>query len=272
MNITEKNIEEVLFDYVEGNLSSDQISEVDHFIELNPKYKDDLEAWKLASINVTQFEFPLKQEIAQKASKPDFMKFGLMGLEFFIVVIGLKMYVSNLQGLEKNHPQVTYLSRNAESQNNLDPVDAPQPKKVASYVKPAPKAEQDTVLQEDTLNLKAEEPEEIKVAEAVEETPKKDEEPVVHVNKPKLSKLKKKLMKEDVEITPSLSPSTPEVIIEKDVPEAKEVPKVEVPEKNMENKKDESSKPKKKKPKKKFSIRLDEGDNVKVIPLENSGF
>jgi hypothetical protein len=44
--INEHNLDEMLFDYLEGNLNPDQAAELSDFLSQNPQYAAELEAWK----------------------------------------------------------------------------------------------------------------------------------------------------------------------------------------------------------------------------------
>lgn len=63
MRSIEKNIEEILFDYVEGNLSSTEKNKVDAFLKEHPKYKEDLEAWTVAYVEPEPIKFMGKEEL-----------------------------------------------------------------------------------------------------------------------------------------------------------------------------------------------------------------
>ncbi|MCI5059223.1 MAG: hypothetical protein MRY83_24130, partial [Flavobacteriales bacterium] len=51
MRVDHTNIEEVLFDYVEGNLNHQQSTTLFEFLEKNPEYQGDLDAWQATIVN-----------------------------------------------------------------------------------------------------------------------------------------------------------------------------------------------------------------------------
>ncbi len=55
--INKSNIEEKLFDYFEGNLSATEVSEVDNFVQNNPEFKSDFDAWKQSYLPAETFEY-----------------------------------------------------------------------------------------------------------------------------------------------------------------------------------------------------------------------
>jgi hypothetical protein len=59
--INKENIEQWMFDYTEGNLSPDHQKELIHFIEENPRYKEDLNLWAMSYIKAPLPEVNFKK-------------------------------------------------------------------------------------------------------------------------------------------------------------------------------------------------------------------
>lgn len=53
-----ENIDKWLFEYVEGNLSPKQITQLEAFLLNNPEFEADLDAWQFAKVDASPVEFP----------------------------------------------------------------------------------------------------------------------------------------------------------------------------------------------------------------------
>lgn len=67
--INKNNIEEMMFDYFEGNLSSEEKSNVDSFVKENPEYQADFDAWSQASLPQENFVFERVDELLVPTGK-----------------------------------------------------------------------------------------------------------------------------------------------------------------------------------------------------------
>jgi len=61
--ITHKNIEELMFDYFEGNLSTFEMAELEAFIAQNPVYQSDFNAWKESYAVEDTIEYPYADQL-----------------------------------------------------------------------------------------------------------------------------------------------------------------------------------------------------------------
>jgi hypothetical protein len=88
MRIDNTNIEEVLFDYVEGNLSNQDSTSLFKFLDKNPQYQSDLDAWQATMVQDSdELEYNkmdslfMTEKVAIK--KPSFYKY--IAIVFFTI-------------------------------------------------------------------------------------------------------------------------------------------------------------------------------------------
>ena len=62
-----ENIDKWLFEYMEGNLSPAQVSQLEMFMLNNPEFEPDMDAWQLAKVDATPVVFP---GVAGRKRKP----------------------------------------------------------------------------------------------------------------------------------------------------------------------------------------------------------
>ena len=88
--IEKSNIEEKLFDYFEGNLSNSEVSEVESFIQNNPEFKSDFDAWKQSYLPIETFEYKHIDELLVKENSKSIL-FGKWktGLAMFLISAGV---------------------------------------------------------------------------------------------------------------------------------------------------------------------------------------
>lgn len=65
MNIPE-NFDRWIFDYLEGNLTPSEASEFERFLELNPEFEVDVDAWQHAVVDNESIEYPAIQSLERK--------------------------------------------------------------------------------------------------------------------------------------------------------------------------------------------------------------
>ena len=63
MIINNSNIEELMFDYFEGNLSPTEMSSLESFVASNPEFKEDFDAWKGSFVKEEEKDFPLASDL-----------------------------------------------------------------------------------------------------------------------------------------------------------------------------------------------------------------
>ena len=61
--IGKENIEEKIFEYFEGELNSTESKELEGFIQNNPEYQVDFQAWKNSNIEPEVMEYKFADEL-----------------------------------------------------------------------------------------------------------------------------------------------------------------------------------------------------------------
>jgi len=82
MNINKSNIDEVLFDYFEGNLSLQDKMQVDKFISENPSFQGDFKAWESSFVQDEHLQFKNVDALLanEESGKSPWFKWGLSSL------------------------------------------------------------------------------------------------------------------------------------------------------------------------------------------------
>jgi type IX secretion system PorP/SprF family membrane protein len=89
--INKSNIEEKLFDYFEGVMTSSEKNEVDQFIDSNPEFKTDFDAWEKSFLPQENFTYDRVNELLvdEKTGKSAFFGKWKAGLLMLLVGTGL---------------------------------------------------------------------------------------------------------------------------------------------------------------------------------------
>lgn len=87
--IGKENIEEKMFDYFEGELTASEAQEVERFVQENPSFQADFDAWKLSSVEVVDYEYKHVDDllVEEKSSPRGWFKWSAGGALFFLVAI-----------------------------------------------------------------------------------------------------------------------------------------------------------------------------------------
>lgn len=87
--IGKENIEEKMFEYFEGELTASEAQEVERFIQENPSFQADFDAWKLSSVEVVNYEYKHVDDllVAEKSSPRGWFKWSAGGALFFLLAI-----------------------------------------------------------------------------------------------------------------------------------------------------------------------------------------
>ncbi len=118
MNITSENIDQYLFDYVEGNLSTEQQKEIEKYIHQNPSAEEDLELWKLSFVpNDDTIIFENKSFIEKNSNSNNIWKLGLLGIEIISFFTFLILLIPKLSGTSDDKMDTKYYSK--RSKNSL---------------------------------------------------------------------------------------------------------------------------------------------------------
>jgi hypothetical protein len=75
--IDNKNLDEWLFDYFEGNLKAEEKKSLKSFLHKNPALKADYEAWKMSYVHEPEIAYPHLSRLLQKQTGGKWIKGGL---------------------------------------------------------------------------------------------------------------------------------------------------------------------------------------------------
>lgn len=100
---THENIDQWLFDRIEGNLSEEQEQELNLFLLLNPSYDIDLDAWEKSKVNfpeidpvlVESMEFGVKQVEKERKKRPVGLWIFASSVTFTLFLLGLLITLEN---------------------------------------------------------------------------------------------------------------------------------------------------------------------------------
>jgi len=112
MNINKSNIDEVLFDYFEGNLSLQDKMQVDKFISENPSFQGDFKAWESSFVQDEHLQFKNVDALLanEESGKSPWFKWGLSSLLLILLsFLSYAVYFEFSGKKEKN-----------QANNNLD--------------------------------------------------------------------------------------------------------------------------------------------------------
>ena len=105
---THENIDQWLFDLIEGNLSESQEQELRIFLLLNPEYEADLEAWEKSRVTfpivdaemVSSFNFGVQEETKKRKKRP--LGLWLLSSTFAVILILSLVYLGNSSNTTSN--------------------------------------------------------------------------------------------------------------------------------------------------------------------------
>lgn len=119
MNLpTKENIDRWMFDYTEGNLSSEQQILLENFVLDNPDLEVDLDAWKMASVFVEEISYPQKE----KAYKtPHILPYIFKSFSALLVITVLLLNYNQIISNNRNHltQSSTVIKKFINSSSNL---------------------------------------------------------------------------------------------------------------------------------------------------------
>lgn len=87
MQPTHENIDRWLFDYTEGNLSSDQEEQLELFLMNHPELELDMDAWEQAKVDVVPMSFEQKESLYKKRSYKPVLALALLALFISVTTI-----------------------------------------------------------------------------------------------------------------------------------------------------------------------------------------
>ena len=72
----QENIDRWLFDWTEGNLSSDQVFMLEEFLLVHPEHQIDADLWQQANLSFPEFTEQVEIKIPEEKSKNAALYFG----------------------------------------------------------------------------------------------------------------------------------------------------------------------------------------------------
>jgi type IX secretion system PorP/SprF family membrane protein len=108
--IGKENIEEKIFEYFEGDLSAAEAKDLENFVQTNPEYQADFDAWKSSSVEAEPFQYKHMEDLLvnEKASPVGWFKWASGGafmllLSFASFGIFQKMNSENITEVSSIH-------------------------------------------------------------------------------------------------------------------------------------------------------------------------
>ncbi len=117
--INVEHIEELMFDYFEGNLSPDKMKELEKFVQDNPSYQVDFDAWKDSYFVQDDKKVPFAYTSLLAGTGAAWLKWAGLGLILLFVGYGTHAYLNSDQ-TEQDDKQQTELAENAGTNSNMD--------------------------------------------------------------------------------------------------------------------------------------------------------
>ena len=104
--INQRNIEEHLFDYFEGNLSADEMQKVEAFIKENPEYQADFDAWEGAKVPQESFVYERMEELLKPEGGDGRALFGRWKTSLLLLMVGVGMSAGIYTILNHTEPKL----------------------------------------------------------------------------------------------------------------------------------------------------------------------
>lgn len=122
MQFDANNIDERMFDYFEGNLNAQEMKELEHFVDQNPQYANDFEAWRMSFLEEKDKSYPLSPQLLAGSKGAIWMRWGLA----VIGLIGLGTLAMSLLDFGQKDSDKIYTERSqltaVESNNSVPPM------------------------------------------------------------------------------------------------------------------------------------------------------
>ncbi len=98
--IGKENIEEKIFEYFEGELTSSESKELENFIQSNPEYQADFDAWKQSSVPNEPMEYKFADELLvnEKSSPKGWFTWASGGAMLFLVSLASVTFFNKYDG------------------------------------------------------------------------------------------------------------------------------------------------------------------------------
>ena len=87
--IGKENIEEKIFEYFEGDLSPQEASDLEMFIQDNPEFKEDFDAWRNSTVVAAPMTYKFSDEllVEESTSPKSWFKWASGGAFLFLISI-----------------------------------------------------------------------------------------------------------------------------------------------------------------------------------------
>ena len=108
------NIDRWLFDYVEGNLSSEQESSLENYILNHPELEVDLDMWRMSNIKMSD-AFVNDINIPQKTERSNSYRLVNVFGVFLILLIGRQVHFDEI--IDPSNKDETQVSQNAQNKS-----------------------------------------------------------------------------------------------------------------------------------------------------------
>lgn len=118
MNINKSNIDEVLFDYFEGNLSLHDKMQVDKFISENPSFQQDFKAWESSFVEDDHLQFKNVDALLanEDSGKSPWFKWGFSSL--LLILLSFLSYAVYFEFSGKKEKSAANNDQNNNNSNN----------------------------------------------------------------------------------------------------------------------------------------------------------
>jgi hypothetical protein len=111
------NIDRWLFEYVEGNLSSEQEKQLEAFLLDHPEFDLDLDSWQMAKVEPLSYEFPNQDTLYRKEKKRRRILPYVFGFSAMTTLMTFSIYFLMNSEESKNSQQVSRATKVVKNQN-----------------------------------------------------------------------------------------------------------------------------------------------------------
>ena len=110
-NLSYSNIDRWLFELVEGNLSPEQIAQLESFLVQHPELDVDKDMWELAKVDKQEYVYQHQQKFIKRRPVGIYMSFGFVSLAIVISLGFLNFYSSQPFGAKLNTQVLTSVNK-----------------------------------------------------------------------------------------------------------------------------------------------------------------
>lgn len=110
-NLSYSNIDRWLFELVEGNLSPEQIAQLESFLVQHPELDVDKDMWEIAKVDKQEYVYQHQQKFIKRRPVGIYMSFGFVSLAIVISLGFLNFYSSQPFGAKLNTQVLTSVNK-----------------------------------------------------------------------------------------------------------------------------------------------------------------